>query len=120
MINNEPVSSWGVKTGFLLVLFPLFESFHCKILITFSRSFAGTGTFAVVIAWFILPEVTRRTPAEIDEMYVSLFVALEELLTYYISRFEKKVNLRKFKGYVTEVELRSNEHREDHEMVVTA
>jgi hypothetical protein len=25
---------------------------------------------AVVVAWFILPEVTCRTPAEIDEMYV--------------------------------------------------
>lgn len=35
-------------------------------------SFAGTGTLAVVIAWFILPEVTRRTPAEIDEMYVNI------------------------------------------------
>ena len=31
-------------------------------------SFAGTGAVAVVIAWFILPEVARRTPAEIDEM----------------------------------------------------
>ncbi|CDM30447.1 General substrate transporter [Penicillium roqueforti FM164] len=67
MINNAPISHWGVKTGFF---------------------FAGTGTLAVIIAWFILPEVTRRTPAEIDEM------------------FEKKVNLRKFKGYVTEVQLR--------------
>jgi hypothetical protein len=36
----------------------------------YSLSFAGTGTVAVVIAWFILPEVARRTPAEIDEMYV--------------------------------------------------
>ncbi|KAJ6089811.1 hypothetical protein N7467_005027 [Penicillium canescens] len=81
MINNAPVSSWGVKTGFF---------------------FAGTGTLAVIIAWFILPEVTRRTPAEIDEM------------------FEKKVNLRKFKGYVTDVEMRSNEQREEHEMVVAA
>lgn len=35
-------------------------------------SFAGTGTVATVIAWFILPEVARRTPAEIDEMYVDL------------------------------------------------
>ena len=32
-------------------------------------SFAATGTIAVVIAWFILPEVTRRTPGEIDELY---------------------------------------------------
>lgn len=31
-------------------------------------SFAGTGSVAVIIAWFILPEVTCRTPAEIDEM----------------------------------------------------
>ncbi|KAJ5090786.1 hypothetical protein N7532_009470 [Penicillium argentinense] len=81
MINNAPVSKWGVKTGFF---------------------FAGTGTVSVIIAWFILPEVTRRTPAEIDEM------------------FEKKVNLRKFKGYVTEVQMRSNEQQEDQEMVVRA
>ncbi|KAJ5362160.1 hypothetical protein N7541_003004 [Penicillium brevicompactum] len=77
MINNEPVSAWGVKTGFF---------------------FAGTGTIAVIVAWLILPEVARRTPAEIDEM------------------FEKKVNLRKFKGYVTEVQLRSNEQYDEHEM----
>jgi len=31
-------------------------------------SFAGTGSVAVVIGWLILPEVARRTPAEIDEM----------------------------------------------------
>jgi phage shock protein PspC (stress-responsive transcriptional regulator) len=31
-------------------------------------SFAGTGLVSVVIAWFILPEVARRTPAEIDEL----------------------------------------------------
>ncbi|CAI7656076.1 unnamed protein product [Penicillium pancosmium] len=81
MINNAPTSAWGVKTGFF---------------------FAGTGMVAVVIAWFILPEVTCRTPAEIDEM------------------FEKRVNLRKFKGYVTEVQMRSSEQHEDHEMVATA
>lgn len=56
---------WGVKTGFF---------------------FAGTGLPSVVIAWFILPEVSRRTPAEIDEM------------------FDKKVHPRKFKGYVTDVQ----------------
>ncbi|KAJ5560572.1 hypothetical protein N7513_002971 [Penicillium frequentans] len=69
MINNGTVSHWGVKTGFF---------------------FAGTGSVAVVIAWFILPEVTRRTPAEIDEL------------------FETKVNLRKFKGHVTEVQMRAD------------
>ncbi|KAJ9156600.1 General alpha-glucoside permease [Pleurostoma richardsiae] len=71
MINGT--AKWGVKTGFF---------------------FAGTGTVAVVIAWFILPEVTRRTPAEIDEL------------------FEKKVNLRKFDKYVTEVQLRADEVHE--------
>ncbi|KAJ3530958.1 hypothetical protein NM208_g9091 [Fusarium decemcellulare] len=68
MINGS--SKWGVKTGFF---------------------FAGTGTVAVIIAWFILPEVARRTPAEIDEM------------------FEKKVNLRKFDKYVTEVQVHAHE-----------
>ncbi|THY22709.1 general substrate transporter [Aureobasidium pullulans] len=58
MINGD--AQWGVKTGFF---------------------FAGTGAVAVVICWFILPEVACRTPAEIDEM------------------FEKKINLRKFKQY---------------------
>ncbi|KAK6077039.1 MFS alpha-glucoside [Seiridium cupressi] len=67
---NGPLTFWGVKTGFF---------------------FAGTGAIAVVIAWFILPEVTRRTPAEIDEL------------------FEKKVNLRKFDKYVTEVQTHASE-----------
>ncbi|KAK2668290.1 Major facilitator, sugar transporter-like [Fusarium oxysporum f. sp. vasinfectum] len=68
MINGSV--KWGVKTGFF---------------------FAGTGTVAVAIAWFILPEVARRTPAEIDEL------------------FEKKVNLRKFDKYVTEVQVHAHE-----------
>ncbi|CAK7233720.1 hypothetical protein SCUCBS95973_008691 [Sporothrix curviconia] len=53
--------------------------------------FAGTGTVATIIAWFILPEVARRTPAEIDEM------------------FNKRVPLRKFKNYVTEVQMRADQ-----------
>ncbi|KAJ2904916.1 General alpha-glucoside permease [Zalerion maritima] len=69
MINGS-ATHWGVKTGFF---------------------FAGTGAVAVVIAWFILPEVTRRTPGEIDEL------------------FEKRVNLRKFDKYVTEVQIHSDE-----------
>lgn len=52
-------------------------------------SFAGTGAISVVIAWFILPEVTRRTPAEIDEL------------------FEKRINLRQFDKHVTEVQLQA-------------
>ncbi|KAH8691383.1 hexose transporter [Talaromyces proteolyticus] len=67
---NGPLTKWGVKTGFF---------------------FAATGSISVLIAWFILPEVTRRTPAEIDEL------------------FEKKVNLRKFKNHVTDVQIRASE-----------
>lgn len=59
------LAKWGPKAGFF---------------------FAGTGTIVCAIGWFILPEVARRTPAEIDEM------------------FEKKVPPRKFKGYVTDVQ----------------
>ncbi|KAF7553525.1 hypothetical protein G7Z17_g3531 [Cylindrodendrum hubeiense] len=79
MINGP--SQWGVKTGFF---------------------FAGTGSVAVAVAWFILPEVTRRTPAEIDEM------------------FEKKVNLRQFKNYVTEVQMRADEEYRETELTNTA
>ncbi|ETS83859.1 hypothetical protein PFICI_05735 [Pestalotiopsis fici W106-1] len=68
MINGS--AQWGVKTGFF---------------------FAASGAIATVIAWFILPEVTRRTPAEIDEL------------------FEKKVNLRKFDKYLTDVQVHANE-----------
>ncbi|KAF8851310.1 MFS transporter [Acephala macrosclerotiorum] len=66
MINGT--AKWGVKTGFF---------------------FAGTGAVSVVIAWFLLPEVARRTPGEIDEL------------------FEKRIGLRKFKGYVTDVQVRT-------------
>ncbi|KAL4940005.1 hypothetical protein BDV06DRAFT_230690 [Aspergillus oleicola] len=68
LMINEGDAAWGVKTGFF---------------------FAATGSISVVIAWFILPEVTRRTPAEIDEL------------------FEKRVNLRKFDKHVTDVQLNS-------------
>ncbi|RSL49625.1 hypothetical protein CEP54_012323 [Fusarium duplospermum] len=55
---------------------------------------AGTGTVAAIVEWFILPEVARRTPGEIDEM------------------FEKKVSLRGFKNYVTEVQLNAEHHQD--------
>ncbi|KAF2226018.1 MFS transporter [Elsinoe ampelina] len=78
MINGS--AKWGVKTGFF---------------------FAATGAVSVVVAWFILPEVARRTPAEIDEM------------------FEKRVNLRKFHNYVTEVQVRADEqHRKEDDVLV--
>ncbi|KAL5357702.1 general substrate transporter [Aspergillus floccosus] len=66
MINGS--AQWGVRTGFF---------------------FAATGTLSTIIAWFILPEVARRTPGEIDEM------------------FEKKVNLRKFDKYYTDAQRNS-------------
>ncbi|GIK07192.1 hypothetical protein Aspvir_002848 [Aspergillus viridinutans] len=77
LMINQPPTKWGPKTGFF---------------------FAGTGTVAVVIAWFILPEVTRRTPGEIDEL------------------FEKRINLRKFKDYVTDVRITADEHHRQMEL----
>jgi hypothetical protein len=74
---NQGRAKWGVKTGFF---------------------FAGTGFVSVAIAWFILPEVTRRTPGEIDEL------------------FEKRVTLRKFDKYVTEVQMRADEVHGDEKM----
>ncbi|EPE07151.1 sugar transporter [Ophiostoma piceae UAMH 11346] len=87
MINGSV--DWGVKTGFLYVL-------HYIVSVQFTvnnemSSFAGTGTVAVAIAWFLLPEVARRTPAEIDEL------------------FNERIPLRKFKGHVTEVEMRADQ-----------
>ncbi|KAF4551087.1 Sugar (and other) transporter-like protein 49 [Elsinoe fawcettii] len=79
MINGK--AKWGVKTGFF---------------------FAATGAISVVVAWFILPEVARRTPAEIDEM------------------FEKRVNLRKFDKYVTEVQVTADEQHKKEDDILTA
>lgn len=75
------------------------------------NSFAGTGLVAVVVAWFILPEVARRTPGEIDEMSVTscIFLMHNKANHNASDRFEKKVNLRHFKGYVTEVQMRADE-----------
>lgn len=72
MLKN---AGWGPKTGLF---------------------FAGTGTIVVVIAWFILPELAQRTPAEIDEM------------------FAKKVSPRKFKGYVTDVQRNFDQQEREH------
>lgn len=51
------------------------------------ESFGAMGTISCVIAYFILPEITCRTPAEIDEM------------------FEDKIAPRKFRNHVTQVQL---------------
>ncbi|KAH8666520.1 general substrate transporter [Xylariales sp. PMI_506] len=74
MINGT-ITKWGVKTAFF---------------------FACSGSIVVVIAWFMLPEVARRTPAEIDEL------------------FEKRVSLRKFDTYVTDVQVTANEVHENY------
>ncbi|KAF2025711.1 general substrate transporter [Setomelanomma holmii] len=78
LMINGAATKWGVKTGFF---------------------FAGTGAVAVVAAWFLLPEIARRTPAEIDEL------------------FEKKVNLRKFKNHVTDVQINAQEQHLEKELL---
>lgn len=50
-------------------------------------SFAAAGAIAVVVAWFMLPEVTRRTPAEIDEMYVESFITTSPPAVALLMRF---------------------------------
>ncbi|RSH89198.1 hypothetical protein EHS25_002310 [Saitozyma podzolica] len=62
--------------------------------------FAGTGLVVCVIGWFIIPEVAQRTPAEINEL------------------FEKKVSPRKFKGYLTDVQMTLEEKERVQEAAV--
>ena len=57
-------------------------------------SFACTGTISCIIGWFVLPEIARRREGELDEM------------------FEAKVPPRKFRKYVTQVEINLREHAE--------
>lgn len=57
--------NWGLKTCFF---------------------FAGLSFFIVVATWFIIPETSGRSPAELDEM------------------FEKKIKPWRFHKHVTEVQ----------------
>lgn len=51
-------------------------------------SFAGTGCVATTLAWFLLPEVALRTPAEIDEMYVlPLFSDTNNIKAFLLTSF---------------------------------
>lgn len=59
------LAKWVVKTAFL---------------------FVGLGIPGTVLAYFIMPETMRRSPAEIHEMFVD------------------EVPLRKWRGYKTQVE----------------
>ncbi|KIX08671.1 uncharacterized protein Z518_03328 [Rhinocladiella mackenziei CBS 650.93] len=78
MINGS-LTKWDVKTGFF---------------------FACTGAIAVIVAWFTLPEVARRTPGEIR------------------CSFEKKANPRKFKKYVTDVQIHADAQHKKEELKV--
>ncbi|EMR68330.1 putative sugar transporter protein [Eutypa lata UCREL1] len=49
--------------------------------------FGAAGAISCVIGYFVLPEITRRTPAEIDEM------------------FQDRIAPRKFRKHVTQVQL---------------
>ena len=62
--------------------------------------FAITGTISCVIGFFVLPEITMRTPAEIDEM------------------FADKVAPRKFRKHVTRVQMFLAEQEAANEKVV--
>lgn len=74
-----------------------------------------------MIAWLILPEVSQRTPAEIDELYVILFFSLLSfpfICSHLINfRFSKNVPLRKFDKFVTDVQMRADEMHEKREAV---
>ncbi|WWD19437.1 hypothetical protein CI109_103897 [Kwoniella shandongensis] len=65
MLNAEK-ANWGLKTCFF---------------------FAGISLPVCIAAFFIIPDTSKRTPAELDEM------------------FEKKIKPWRFRGYVTEAQL---------------
>ncbi|KAK8853025.1 hypothetical protein IAR55_003726 [Kwoniella newhampshirensis] len=65
MLNAEK-ANWGLKTCYF---------------------FAGISLPMCIAAFFVIPDTSKRTPAELDEM------------------FEKKIRPWRFRGYVTEAEL---------------
>ena len=68
MISDNDLN-WGLKTCFF---------------------FAGLSFFLVIATWFVIPETSGRSPAELDEL------------------FEHKVKPWRFCNYVTEAEQRRN------------
>jgi len=71
MINAPPTGhSWGYKTGLLYVI---------------------TGFISLVLCYFFVPEIARRSNRELDEM------------------FEANVPARHFKKYVTESQKQAEE-----------
>lgn len=57
-------------------------------------SFGTVGILSCAIGWYILPEMARRTPAEIDEM------------------FQDKIKPRAFRKHVTRVQIYLEEKEE--------
>jgi MFS transporter, SP family, general alpha glucoside:H+ symporter len=57
-------------------------------------SFGTVGILSCAVGWYILPEMARRTPAEIDEM------------------FQDKIKPRAFRNHVTQVQIYLQEKQE--------
>lgn len=89
-------ASWGLAIS---NLFSICFSFVVPIMLKGSNAthfkgwsvraswfFVCTGLPGTIAAWFLLPEIARRTPSEIDEL------------------FEKGVKPRQFKSYITDVQ----------------
>jgi SP family general alpha glucoside:H+ symporter-like MFS transporter len=70
---NANAANWGLKTAFF---------------------YAGISTPFVVASFFIIPDTSRRTPAELDEM------------------FRKKVRPWRFRSYVTDAQKALDAERE--------
>lgn len=93
----EQVTCKAHRTSPFLSPAPSFLFWTTKL--TGEHSFGITGVLSCIIGYFVLPEIACRAPAEIDEM------------------FEKRVAPRKFRNYVTEVEMFNREKAEKEELV---
>ncbi|KAJ3469383.1 hypothetical protein MRS44_003448 [Fusarium solani] len=78
------LKAWSVRTGYLYA-----NPSACSLIqnVTDLISFGAAGVISCVVGFFVLPEITCRTPAEIDEM------------------FEDKIAPRKFRKHVTQVQV---------------
>jgi SP family general alpha glucoside:H+ symporter-like MFS transporter len=120
---------WKAKTGFLWVTTGSIRHVlgACTQVGTDKEtlygSYAGTGIPTVVLAYFIVPEVARRSPAEIDERGFSHRAVSAHRVngdgwlkgSPYLAVFESGISLRKFKGHKTEVELNHEARNVEHD-----
>jgi len=60
------------------VLVRVWSGLHARVTNCSTCSYAGTGIPTVILAYFIVPEVARRSPAEIDEREHSIKVKRRE------------------------------------------